>query len=159
MKKLLLLITSVTLGLQSFAFIPAKLYENNITLQEFLILTPKKYQEPAGKKMTFKEKILLKILNLKLRKIRQDDKMHKKNNFGALSLLFGMIAVVGLFVAYIPVLGFISLFGAIAAVILGIKGLRRNKKDTRSLIGLILGGTYLLLAIIFIAVIINFGVK
>lgn len=159
MKKLLLFIMSVTLVTRTFAFIPANSYKNNITLQEFLMLTPQKYQELTGEKMTLKEKILLKIVKLKLRKKMQDDKMHKKNNLGSLSLLFGIISFIGLFVVYIPVLGFISLFSAIAALILGIKGLRKNKRDTNSLIGLILGGAYLLLAIIFITLIINFGYK
>lgn len=164
MKKLLLFIGIFAFANRTFAFIPANFYGNNITLKqitlrEFLALTPEKYQGLTGNKITFKEKIFLKILKLKLKKNFSDHNIQKKNNFGTLSILFGIIAVVGLTGVSVPVLGIISLFSAIAALIFGIKGLRRNKGDTKSLIGLILGGAYLLLAIIFIAVIINFGYK
>lgn len=163
--KVLLLFTGVfAFAIQTFAFIPASSNGNSITLKEislreFLALTSEKYQELTGNKVTFKEKIFLKILRLKLKKNFPYNKTQKRNNFGSLSILFGIIAIVGLAGVSVPVLGMISLLSAIAALIFGIKGLRRNKKDTKSLIGLILGGAYLLLAIIFIAVIINFGYK
>ncbi len=67
--------------------------------------------------------------------------------------------LVGLLGVSVPVVGLISLFSAIAALIFGIKGLRRNKKNTASLIGLLLGAAYFLIVIIFISVIINFGYK
>lgn len=164
MKKLLLFIAVFAFAIQAFAFIPANFYENNttfkqITLREFLALTPQKYQELTGNKLTFKEKFFFKILKLKLKKNFPDHKTQKKNNFGTLSILFGIIAVISIAGLSIPIVGLLSLFSAIAALIFGIMGLRRNKRDTASLIGLILGGVYLLLAIIFIAVIINFGYK
>ncbi len=151
-------------AIQTFAFISVNSYGKNIllkeiTLREILALTPEKYQELTGHKITFKEKIFLKILKLKLKKNFPEIKTQKGNNFGTLSILFGIIAIVGLAGLSIPVVGFMSLFSAVAALIFGIKGLRRNKKDTASLIGLILGGAYLLLVIIFIAFIINFGYK
>ena len=169
MKKLLLICVILFFGLQTFSFspgnsgaissyaLPADL--NVMALQEFLNLTPKRYQELTGKRMTFNQKIGFSILKAKLKKQLPDDKIKNVNNVGILSLLFGIVAIIGLIGTSVPVLGFISLFSAIAAVILGIKGLKRNKKDKNSLIGLILGGSYLLLAIIFIAFIINFGYK
>ena len=65
-----------------------------------------------------------------------------------LSLLFGGAAWV---LAFIPGIGIASIGFAVAAVILGILGLNRKKGDTKSVIGLVLGGLFLLLLAIAVA--------
>ncbi len=153
MKKLLLIGIMIVFGMQTFAFspkistgsnttyiVPANL--NGMTAQEFLKLTPKKYQELTGRKMTFKQKLSFAIIKAKLKKQLADEKpAARKTDLGLLSLLFGGAAYL---VALIPGVGFASIAFAIAAVVLGILGLGRKKGDTKSIIGLVLGATFLL---------------
>ena len=164
MKKLLLIGMLFLFGSQTFSYspgtskatkisytLPGKL--NAMTLQEFLKLTPKKYHELAGKRMTFKQKISFLILKSKLKKQLADDTPAKKNNIGTMSLIFGLVGAATLFTGS-GVLVIIGFFAALAALILGIKGLKRDCKDLKSLFGVILGGGYmilLLLAVIIVA--------
>lgn len=171
MKKLILIILLFSVDANCFAYNPVYvsrksasnlfqyLIRNPFSTRDLIKLTPGKIKEITGKRMLLKEKIILKLLQIKLKKNLSEEKIKNENNPGTLSILLGILAIAGLFATSIPVLGFISLFSAIGAVIWGIKGLRRNKKDPSSLIGLILGGAYLLLAIIFIVFVINFGYK
>ncbi len=125
-----------------------------MTVQEFLLLTPKKYQEITGKKMTFKQKISFSILKAKLKKQLPDEKVEgKKSNLGLLSLIFGGAAFVFALIRGIAVLSFPL---AIAAIVLGILGLGKKKGDTKSIIGLVLGSAFILLGLIALAVFASF---
>ena len=158
MKKLLL-IAFMFIGLQTFSFSPGNIERTNasyiprnpgaMTLQNFLTLTPKKYQELTGRKMSFKEKIAFAIFKGKLkRQLPEDKTASHKSNIGLLSLLFGAGAFV---IAFIPTVGVISIGLAVAAIVLGIIGLGRKKGDTKSLIGLVLGSVFLLLILVAVA--------
>lgn len=152
------------IGLQTFSFSPGNIERTNasyilphnpgaMTLQNFLSLTPKKYQKLTGKNMTLKQKIAFLIIKWKLIKQLSDNKTAKKNNKGILSLIFGISSVLFLILGLsvsggLEVLGFLALLwfsSALLALIFGWIGLRKNKKDIAALIGLILGGTTLLL--------------
>ncbi len=158
MKKILFACFILCLGLQTFAYNPgnswANIYvnpqnENAIALQEFLNLSPKKYQELTGKRMTFKQKLALYILKGKLKKQLSDNKASHSTDLGLLSLIFGGSAFV---LSIIPYAIILSVPLAIAAIILGIIGLGRKKGDTKSIIGLVLGSAFLLLFVVLIAV-------
>ena len=112
-----------------------------MTVQEFLLLNPKKYHEITGRRMTFKQKISFSILKAKLKKQLPDEKVEgKKSSLGLLSLIFG-----GASFLFLPFAGVLSIPFAIAAIVLGILGLGKNKGDTKSIIGLVLGGIFLVL--------------
>ncbi len=146
------------MALQTFSYSPGKLSANisyslplnlnAMALQEFLNLTPKKYQELTGKRMTFKQKLAFYLLKGKLKKQLSNDKTSHSTDIGLLSLIFGGGAFV---LAIIPYIGLLSVPLAIAAIILGIIGLGRKKGDTKSIIGLVLGSVFLLLIIVLIA--------
>lgn len=148
----------IVVGLQTFSISPRHftIYNtnktpsalNSMTLQNFLTLTPNKYTELTGKKMTFKQKIAFAILKAKLKRQLPDSVAHNKADIGLLSLIMGGGAFV---VALIPFLGVISIPMAIAGIVLGIIGLGRKKGDTKSIIGLVLGSLFLLLIVIVIA--------
>ena len=159
MRKLLLIGMLTIFGLQTFSFSPGVAKSNfsyvlpgnsnAMSLQEFIKLTPKKYEELTGKKLTFKEKIAFTILKSKLKKQAAEDKAApRKGDLGLLSLIFGGAAWV---FAFIPAIGILSIGFAVAAVILGILGLGRKKGDTKSIIGLVLGGLYILLLAVALA--------
>ncbi|MEJ7675318.1 MAG: hypothetical protein WKF59_22080 [Chitinophagaceae bacterium] len=152
MRKLLLISSFLLIALQTFSYSPKNAaitittskvpFEmKGMTVQEFLLLTPKKYQEITGRRMTFKQKISFSILKAKLKKQLPDEKVEgKKSNLGLLSLIFGGAAFV-----LIPIAGIVSIPLAVAAVVLGILGLGKSKGDTKSIIGLVLGAALLLL--------------
>jgi hypothetical protein len=157
MKKILFACFILSLGLQTYAYNPgnsrASMYstpqnENAISLQEFLNLTPKKYQQLTGKRMTWKQKLAFYMLKGKLKKQLSDNKNSHSTDIGLLSLIFGGSAFV---LAIIPYVGLVSIPLAIAAIILGIIGLGRKKGDTKSIIGLVLGSVFLLLLLVLIA--------
>ncbi|MGI8582371.1 MAG: hypothetical protein ACR2KX_09245 [Chitinophagaceae bacterium] len=160
MKKILLISVVLFTGAQTFSFAPGNAAKANtvysvpgnmnaMALKEFLKLTPKEYQKLTGKKMTFKQKLAFAILKLKLKKQLPDDKTAAhKTDIGLLSLIFGGSAFV---LALIPYVGLVSILLALAAIVLGIIGLGRKKGDTKSIIGLVLGGAFLLLFIVLLA--------
>ncbi len=160
MKKILLISSFLLIALQTFSYSPKNAaittttsnvpFEmKGMTVQEFLLLTPKKYQEITGRRMTFKQKISFSILKAKLKKQLPDEKVEgKKSNLGLLSLIFGGGAFL---MALIPGVAVISFPLAVAAIVLGILGLGRKKGDTKSIIGLVLGSVFLLLSIVAIA--------
>jgi hypothetical protein len=159
MKKILLFGLLSFFGLQTFSFSPGNTKTNlsyvmpknlkGMSVQEFLKLSPKKYQQLTGKKMSLREKLAFAILKLKSKKQLPDDKTPAhKSDLGLLSLIFGGSAFV---LALIPYVGLVSIPLALAAIVLGIIGLGRKKGDTKSIIGLVLGGTFLLLLIVLLA--------
>lgn len=166
MKKILLVGMLIFFGSQTFSFSPgnAKTYLfyvmpgnlKGMSLPEFLKLTPKKYEELTGKKMTFKQKIGFAILKAKLRKQLPDETPAKKSNLGTMSLIFGIVGVATMFTG-VTALGVIGFFAALAALILGIKGLKRDKKDLKALFGVILGGGYMILLVIAVIVVSSWG--
>lgn len=161
MKKLLLIAVLIFFGSQTFSFSPGNAGTNlsyvmpgnlkGMSVQEFLKLTPKKYHELTGKKMTFKERIGFAILKTKLRKQLQDDTPAKKSNLGTLSLIFGIVGILSIFTG-VAALGIIGFLAALAALILGIKALRRDGKDLKALFGVILGGGYMILLVIAVII-------
>ncbi|HUS02858.1 MAG TPA: hypothetical protein VMY77_14070 [Chitinophagaceae bacterium] len=161
MKKILLIAMLIFFGSQTFSFSPGNAKTNlsyvtpgnlkGISLEEFLKLTPKKYEELTGKKMSFKHKIGFAILKAKLKKQLADETPAKKSNLGTMSLIFGIVGVLSIF-SGVAALGVIGFFAALAALILGIKALRRDGRDTKALFGVILGGGYMILLIIAVIV-------
>jgi hypothetical protein len=129
---------------------------NTLTLHDLLQLTPKKYHELTGKRMTFKQKIALTILKLKMKKQVEENTPAKKHNYGTLSLLFGVLGVLSLLVNVGAVV-LIGFFLALAALILGIKGLKQDGKDLKALFGVILGGGYMILVILALLVVASFA--
>jgi hypothetical protein len=120
-----------------------------MTLQNFLELTPKKYQELTGMKLNFSQRIAFAILKAKLKKqLNADKPAAHKTDIGTLSIILGGGAFL---VALIPAVGIISIAMAIGAIVLGIIGLGRKKGDTKSIIGLVLGSIFLLLIIVAVA--------
>jgi len=164
MKKLLLLV----LVLSSFIVVQASGIENpanpsppnrtgKISLKEFVKLSPKEVEKLTGKKLKLKEKIGLKIFQWKMkRKLKNGETVDPKLlKLGRLSLIFGIIALVFIF---IPV-GVIALLGlgcAIAGLVLGIKSLKGNS-NVPGLLGVVFSSLVLVLLLVAIAVVAAWG--
>ena len=159
-KKLLLIGMLCSFALQTFSYTPGASRGTEITntlpgkldamtIQAFLKLTPKKYYEITGKRMTLKQKLAFVILKNKLKKQLAEDKPAKyKTDLGLLSLIFGGGAWL---LALIPGVGILSLGLAPAALILGILALGRKKGDAKAIIGIVLGSLFIALIAIALA--------
>ncbi|MEO7801430.1 MAG: hypothetical protein ABIR81_05495 [Ginsengibacter sp.] len=160
MKPFLLALLISFSGLQTFSISPVTkqigftatpVLANRNYLDNFLKLTPHKYKELTGKRLSLKQQLALAILKSKLKNQQAEG---KESNLGLLSLIFGAGAFV---IAFVPVLGVLSFGFAIAAIILGILGLGRKKGDAKSIIGIVLGSAFLFLIILLIAALASWG--
>lgn len=128
-----------------------------ISLKQFLSLTPREYQKLTGKKLTLKEKVGLKSLQWKVKRKMKDQATPEQLRFGRLSLIFGLVAIVLLFVALITPVGIlvlISLVSGIAGYVLGISSIKGNSNGP-GIIGLVLSSMVLFAFLLFIAVILT----
>ena len=125
-----------------------------LTVNDFLSFDAKTFRTAEGKKLKWTQRmafqVMQKNLTRKMKKGKIDGNMTMDeaaaaggNLYGLLSLIF---AVVGLFVPYL------GLALLIAALVLGIIGLKRDNNPTMATIGLVLSAVFLLLIIIVIAV-------
>ncbi len=116
----------------------------------------KNYISVTGKKLTLKQKIALRIWEWKGRRLFQqgNEATPRQKKLGKMSLIFGAAAFV---LAPIPIINILSFPAAIVAIVLGITSLRGNN-NTNGVIGLVLGGVYiLLLLLVLVFVLLLFG--
>ena len=144
-------------------YVEKKEFVINLDLEEILNLTPKSYEKATGKKMTFRDKIGLKITQ-KIIKRKQKKAAKKKRKLkkkgknadagsatddiaGLLSMIFGILGAILLFLGgLLSVLGI--LFG-IAGLVLGLVGLKDdNANRLFRILGIIFGGFVVLILII-----------
>lgn len=117
-------------------------------------VTPSIFAHP--KKVGFVKKLQYKILQKRLKyQLNKSEEGTKTNGLSIVSLVLGLIGVIGLFVG----IGIIAFIPALAALITGLIALRKRKninKGSRAMaiIGLILGGGIILL---FAIIILSFG--
>lgn len=118
----------------------------------FRLWVLKNYKAVTGKKLTLKHKIVLKVLQWKGARLFQEGKeaTSRQKKLGRLSLYFGAGAFV---LAPVPIINVLSFPAAIVAIVLGITSLKGNN-NTHGVIGLVLGGAFLLLLFLALVVLI-----
>jgi len=128
-----------------------------ISLKEFVKLSPREVEKLTGKKLKLREKIGLKIFQWKMkRKLKENEPVDPKLlKLGRLSLIFGILALVFIFIP-VGVIAFIGLGLAIAGLVLGIKSLKGNS-NVPGLLGLIFSSLVLLSLLVAIAVVAAWG--
>lgn len=118
----------------------------------FRVWLLKNYTTVTGKKLTLKQKMALKIWEWKGGRLFQQGKeaTPRQKKLGKMSLIFGAAAFA---LAPIPILNLLSFPSAIVAIVLGITSLKGNN-NTNGVIGLVLGGIYLLIVFVVLLVLI-----
>ena len=124
-----------------------------LTHEELMTLSPKKIKDKTGQKVSFKDKMLLKIAR------KASKKATKKQNRG--DLPFDKTSVASFVLSGLGLLAFVVpfVFGlfAIAGLVLGIIALtRKGNYDSKrgrgfAIAGVILGGLYLILTVLVIS--------
>ncbi len=145
MRLLIIFISVLAFHSSAPAYSPAKNYNFSKTLYD-------KSYESIVKRKTLKQRIILKLIkhNFKKSHRKSNENSTSKFPYGFVALLSGIAAAVILLTTFGSVIPYIL---ALAAIIFGLIGLKKNKKDTASLLGLILGGLFyflLLLGLIFL---------
>lgn len=114
----------------------------NVTIGEYLSLSPRDYEKATGNKLKLKEKIVYKIVKWKLKKKLRSNTTETQKTLGLLSLAFGVLAMALIFVP--TAVGILGILFAVAGFVLGIKSLKGNS-NAPGLIGLILSSVVILL--------------
>lgn len=128
-----------------------------IYIRPILSLTPEQYKNLTGKKLRLKDRIILKVLQWKIKKqlnTPADITLLKK--LGILSLIFGVLGFIFIFTG-LGALGLIGVCLAIAGLILGIKSLKGNT-NVPGIIGIVFSGLVLVLILLAVAIVAAFGI-
>jgi hypothetical protein len=127
---------------------------SNFTIEDFISMTPEQFGHRSGHKLSWKEKIVYKMLQKKVKKKTAKEKTgvspkENSNTLSLLSLIGGMIGLVFWFI--LPVLGLLM---AAAGLAIGIYSLKKEGTNALNVLGIVFGGLAILA---FLAVVIAFG--
>ncbi len=110
------------------------------------------FEAPAGKKLSFRQRIALKLVQKKINKHqkkrdRKSKSRSEKNpdKLATLSLIFGAGSFV---LVFIPVIGFLALFTAIAGIILGAIALKKGGNKTLAILGIVFGALFIVFMVL-----------
>ena len=145
----------ISLSCTALPALPLTTVSNNTvipsSIENLLLLSPKKFEKATGLHLSFKEKIGYRILQWKLQKQlrlagKTDGDISKAERSSKNALFCGIVTWGALLLSLaLPVIGLFSIPFAIAAVIFGAISLNKTSNNTRSIIGIVLGGTFLIL--------------
>lgn len=128
-----------------------------INFEQLRTLSAKDFEKLTGRHLSFKEKVGYRFLKWQLRRqakqaANKTDTGIKAERHSKNALVYGIATwsfmLLGL---AFPVIGLLAIPTALAAVIFGSISLNKTKSNTSSVAGIILGGLYLLLLVIGLA--------
>ena len=125
--------------------------EASTVKKAFSALTIADYEKQTGKKLGFFERIKFKLAQKYAKKLEKSDGFGKKT-LSLLALILGGGSLLCLFI--LPLFGMLM---ALAGLILGIVGLKKESSKTMAILGIVFGGLTLLLAIFFIILVASFS--
>ncbi|GAB2817052.1 hypothetical protein [Ferruginibacter profundus] len=158
-----ILCASVTYGAPTFlttATVPVNI-NAPLTTEDLFSLSPKNFEKLTGRHLSFKEKIAWKFMQWKLQKemkaLEKGEGDISKAERHSKNALFCGIATWGLLLLGIavPFIGILSIPFALSAIIYGAISLNKTPNNTRSILGIVLGGLYVVLFALALLVIIS----
>jgi uncharacterized membrane protein YjjP (DUF1212 family) len=112
---------------------------------------PQESRKQLRKKLSFTQRIALKLIQKKARKAEaksRADNTGEKRPLSTLAVIFGSI---GLGVIFIPFLAAVAVPCAVAGIVLGILGIKREGANAMNILGIVFCGTLILvLAIVLL---------
>jgi hypothetical protein len=126
-------------------------------LQHFASLSIKDVQKMVGRKLKLKEKIAIKVFQLKIKKGIIDEKANQRKDKGETAMIFGIIALASLLIPIPYIGGLASLVSTVLALVLGYQAKKENPNNKKARTAIVLGwitvGLYVLAAALVIAII------
>ncbi|MCX6318470.1 MAG: hypothetical protein NTW29_14355 [Bacteroidetes bacterium] len=165
MRKLILLLSFVFTGIVCFAtIIPTLSNPGNPrteAITRFASMKMKEVEKCLGRKLSFSEKVAIKLTQWKIRKKGAAWFEKKAADKGKTALLFGIAGLVFLLIPVPYLGGLISIASIVLALVLGYQAKKANPKDKNAKAAIILGwvGVGLIIAafILVIAIIASLG--
>lgn len=124
---------------------------------DFTKITPKQIEKLTGKKLTFFQKVKLKILQKTLKKYENADITDQQKRQANISMILGISSIALLLISSIAIIGFLGILSipaAVLALVFGIKSLKGNS-NTKGIVGVVTGGVTIglfLIALILVAI-------
>lgn len=140
--------------------------EASMSVEDFLAMTPESYAAETGKKMKWRQRMAMKVVQKRMRKqlkkgkLKAEDASNGGNLISLLSMIFGLGSVLFFLLGAVAAgggsgaIGLLSLLFAISGLVMGIIGLKKEDSMAMALVGTITGGLIVLiflLAIILVA--------
>lgn len=121
-----------------------------LTFEQLLSLSPKKIEKITGRHLSFKEKVGYRLLQWKLRnQLKKDGDISKAERRSRDALFAGIATWAFLLIGLVvPVVGLLSIPFSIAAIVFGAMSLNKTPSNTRSVLGIVLGGLFIGLFVI-----------
>ncbi len=153
MKPILILLSLYLIALLSPVNSRATVIDNPVKSNERLIpskllsLSAKEFEKVTGRHLSFKEKVVFKLLKWKFRNAQHlfPDKKEEPGKYDKMAkkaMLFGIGAFVLLFIPYI---GILSIPSAVLGIVLGAVSLNKVEKKTNSILGIVFGSVFIVL--------------
>ncbi len=135
---------------------PALAESTAFSVEDFLNMTPKQFEEQSGQKMSFVQKIAFKMAQNKAKKQVAKGKLDANTPASAstmslLALVFGAAGLVLLFVS-----GLVGLLLGVAGFVLGLVAMKKEGSNVLNILGTIFGGLAILLFIVLLIVVASF---
>jgi len=127
-------------------------------LQNFSTLSIKEVQKLAGRKLTLKEKIAVKIFQWKIKKGFKQAKKAEDKDKGKTAMIFGIAGLASLLIPIPYIGGLAAIVCTVLALVLGYKAKKENPNDNKAKIAIILGWIAVglsLLAILLLLIILS----
>lgn len=127
-----------------------------VSVEDFLNMTPKQFEEQSGQKMSFVQKVAFKMAQNKVKKQVAKGKLDANapasaGTMSVLALVFGAAGLVLLFVS-----GLFGLLLGIAGFILGLVAMKKEGSNVMNILGAVFGGLSILLFLVLLIAVASF---
>lgn len=114
---------------------------NNVVnpLQYFSTLSIKEVQKLAGRKLTLKEKIAVKIFQWEIKKGYRPVKKNENKEKGETAMIFGIAGLASMLIPIPYIGGLAAIVCTVLALVLGYQAKKENPKDRKAKTAIILG--------------------
>ncbi len=136
---------------------PAVAESAQVSVEDFLNMTPKQFEAQSGQKMSFVQKVAFKMAQNKVKKQVAKGKLdvHAPASASTMSLLSLIFGATGLLLLLL-VSGILGLALGIAGFVLGLVAMKKEGSNVMNILGTVLGGLAVLLFLIFIIAVASF---
>lgn len=136
-------------------------HNTGLSIENFLNMTPKAFEEHSGKKMSWTKKLAFKMVQKKVKKKAAKGELDLAASYtpGKMSLLSLIFGSLGMITIFLPVVGFFLSVGfSVAGLVLGIVAIKREGSNVMNILGIVFSATTLVVVLlIYILILLIFA--